>query len=429
MKSPIAFSDRGERITANSGIHKLMEDLGAALAEGSNLCMMGGGNPAHIPEMEEAFAEELGRLAQNKTQLSGILGDYAPPEGNRAYRQVITDFFTKSYGWKITPQNIAVTGGGQSAFLLLFTLLAGSHRGKAKRILFPIAPEYIGYADQGMDPDTFISCRPHIVETAPRRFRYSIDFDAVEQIPDLAAVCLSRPTNPSSNVLPDEEIHRLSEFALRRGVPLIIDNAYGHPFPGVVFQEASLKFESHWILSFSLSKVGLPGFRSGFLVADESIVHKFGIMNAVAQLSPGNLGPALFSPLLVEGHVEKLVSEIIKPYYKNRCQTAVDLLDKLMPPEIDWSIHEPGGAFFLWLRLRNLGVTSQELYERLKQRGLLVVPGHYFFAGLAEPWEHSQECLRLSYCLPDEMLSKGVGILAEELRSVSRETVQRNVSI
>jgi valine--pyruvate aminotransferase len=51
-------------------------------------------------------------------------------------------------GWEIEPQNIALTNGSQSAFFYLFNLFAGRRAdGTTRKVLFPLTPEYIGYAD------------------------------------------------------------------------------------------------------------------------------------------------------------------------------------------------------------------------------------------------------------------------------------------
>ncbi|MEJ2647410.1 MAG: hypothetical protein P8016_03240 [Sedimentisphaerales bacterium] len=44
----------GEKIATTSGIGRLMEDLGNALAINTNTLMLGGGNPAHIPEVQKS---------------------------------------------------------------------------------------------------------------------------------------------------------------------------------------------------------------------------------------------------------------------------------------------------------------------------------------------------------------------------------------
>ena len=72
---------------------------------------------------------------------------------------------------------------------------------------------------------------------------------------------------------------------------------------------------------------------------------------------------------------------------------------------------------FLWLWFEGLAITTTELYQRLKQKGLLVVPGKYFFPGQAEISEHADSCVRMNYVQSESDLEKGIGILARELRN------------
>ena len=70
---------------------------------------------------------------------------------------------------------------------------------------------------------------------------------------------------------------------------------------------------------------------------------------------------------------------------------------------------------------RGLPITCQELYDRLKQRGVVVVPGHYFFPGLDEEWQHRHECIRVSYAGEDKLVQQGVQIIAEVVRQAYSE--------
>ena len=65
-----------------------------------------------------------------------------------------------------------------------------------------------------------------------------------------------------------------------------------------------------------------------------------------------------------------------------------------------------------------LPVTTQALYESLKSQGVLVMAGEPFFFGLAEYWQHARECLRLTYCQPEEVLERAVRIISRELRAL-----------
>ena len=141
----------------------------------------------------------------------------------------------------MSERNIALTNGSQSAFLALFNLLAGpGEDGRMRRVLLPLSPEYIGYADLGLTPDLFVSRRSTITDLGDGLFKYGVDFDGLDEVEDIGAICVSRPTNPTGNVVTDEEIERLGDAARARHVPLIVDNAYGLPFPGIVYGDATL---------------------------------------------------------------------------------------------------------------------------------------------------------------------------------------------
>ena len=83
---------------------------------------------------------------------------------------------------------------------------------------------------------------------------------------------------------------------------------------------------------------------------------------------------------------------------------------------IDFHIHKPEGAFFLCLWFPGLPITNAELYERLKKRGVLVVPGHYFFPGLKQQWQHKNECIRVNYSPDKETVTRGIKIIADEVK-------------
>lgn len=73
---------------------------------------------------------------------------------------------------------------------------------------------------------------------------------------------------------------------------------------------------------------------------------------------------------------------------------------------------------FLWVWFENMPISSLELYHRLKRRGVLIVSGHYFFVGLSEPWQHSQECIRVTYSQDDDEIARGLRVIGSEVRAL-----------
>lgn len=418
------FSLAGSRLGGPSGIVQLMDDLGEALTRDPGMRMLGGGTPAHIPEVNAVWRRRMNEILAEPGTLERTLGNYDPPRGNPRFLEALAGFLNRTCGWTITPDNLAVTPGGQSAFFFLFNLLAGAMPdGSFRRILLPVTPEYIGYADQGLVPDLFVACRPEIEELPDNEFKYRVNFGAVEEAlakGGIGAMCVSRPTNPSGNVLTDDEIARLSALAAGAGIPLIIDNAYGQPFPGAIFTEASLRFEPHVILTMSLSKLGLPGTRTGVIVASPDIAGAIAATTSVVGLANSNIGQQIVRPLLESGEIASLTRQFIRPYYESRARHAAEWIRESFRGQEGWSVHRCEGAFFVWLRLTGLPVTSHALYGRLKARHVLVVPGEPFFFGLREDWPHRTECLRLNFSGPEQSVREAFDIIADEVRELRR---------
>lgn len=416
------FSLAGRKLTGRSGILELMDDLGRAMTIEPDMRMLGGGNPAAVPEMQALLRKRMHELVEDGHALDRMLGNYDPPQGNPRFLRALAGLLRREFGWDIGPENLAITTGGQSAFFYLFNLLAGRfENGRQRKVLLPLAPEYIGYADQGLEGELFVACRPQITwpqgEEA-RVFKYRIDFAAVEAAlarEDIACMAVSRPTNPTGNVLTDDEVARLSALAAQHGIPLILDNAYGAPFPNVIFTEAQPHWAPHVILTMSLSKLGLPGTRTAIVVAPEQIASAMGAMTAIVGLANGNVGQQLALPWVESGDILDFGPRLLRPFYEAKSHAAQTWTREFFDAAgVDWALHASEGAFFHWLWLRGLKIPTRELYERLKARKVLVVPGEYFFFGLAEDWSHTRECLRLNFSQPADVVREGLRIIAEE---------------
>ena len=332
--------------------------------------------------------------------------------------RALAGMLRREYGWDLDEENICLTCGSQGAFFLLFNMLAGQCGQKHRKILLPLAPEYIGYADLGLCDGFFRSYQPIIEELGPDLFKYRVDFSQLEVEDDVAAICVSRPTNPTGNVLTDGEVQGLVSLAAEYKIPLILDNAYGLPFPGMIYTEATPIWNEHIILCLSLSKFGLPATRTGIVIANKEIIRLLSGLNAVVNLAPGSFGAMLVSDLMQSGEIIRVSKEIIRPFYRDKMERALAALRHSFQG-LNYKVHVPEGSMFFWLWLPGLSISSQELYTRLKAKGVVVVPGEHFFPGLPPGWQHSRECLRLTYSQDDKDVQRGLEIIAGEIRSLA----------
>ena len=407
----------GQRMARSTGALELMADLGIATADGGAvLHMLGGGNPARIPAVESVYRQRLAEIAADAAQFGRFAASYPDPAGDLLFRGTIAEFLSREYGWQLTARNIGLTAGSQTAFFFLFNLFAGEASAREPlRILLPLAPEYIGYADLGLTDRSLLSQPASIEELPGGFFKYHVDFEHLAVPPDVGAICVSRPTNPSGNVLTMAELERLDLLARSRDVPLIIDAAYGAPFPGIQYANPGLLWNANVVLCLSLSKLGLPAMRTGIIVADEAVIDALTAFNATTALAPGASGAVLVEPLLRDGRLLQLCNDVIRPHYEQRRDEAIDWL-RTACDDLPLRIHQPEGAFFLWLWFPGLPITSVELYRRLKARGVLVLSGHHFFPGLDQLESHAQECLRVNYSQPAANVRAGIDAIAQEVR-------------
>lgn len=422
-----SFSDFGEKLTGRSGILQLMDDLGRPLPEGVTPYRLGGGNPAQVPEVIALYRSAMENIMAEDKGFENLISLYDAPQGRVQFIETFAKFLSSKYGWKVGPENIAITNGSQSAFFYLFNLFSGTFTSKVdgskkiKKILFPLVPEYIGYADQCIEPDVLISVPAKCEYFDDRTFKYHIDFDLLETLlssrDDIGAMCVSRPTNPSGNVLTNKEIKSLSGLAKKYNIPLFVDNAYGLPFPNIVFTEdATPYWDESIVFSMSLSKIGLPSLRTGIIVAEPKIAQALANLNAIAALATGSVGQALAEKAIASGEILKVAETAVKPFYEKRSRQAIEWIHEFFDGSDYW-IHRSEGSIFLWLYLRDLKISTKELYEKLKEQGVITVPGEHFFFGVDDPREnchgHYDKCLRLNYSGPQDEVREGLKLLAK----------------
>lgn len=111
---------------------------------------------------------------------------------------------------------------------------------------------------------------------------------------------------------------------------------------------------------------------------------------------------------------------LINPFYLKKRNLAIEvLLQSFSKNEI--LIHEPEGAYFLWIVFPSLKIDTSELYKILKKNKLIIVPGNYYYPNLTEEEKRSSnfngnKSIRLSYSQSDEQIIKGIEILKERIK-------------
>lgn len=412
------FSLTGQQMASLTGLRSIMDDIATSTAgsfpgEWLNLSI---GNPALIAEVT-AMWRGLTEKALGSSFAEASC-QYGPSRGAPPLVQAIAGYFNERYGWGIGDKNIIVGPGSQMLCFMAAALFAGPCASRFARVVLPAEPDYTGYQGLCMHADGIAG-----IESAPemadrRSFRYALDLDAVGQRRDAGMLLLSSPSNPAGWYVSAGELDSLIGIAQRQNIPLVLDHAYGEPFPQIAQTEAPPAFHPSVINCFSLSKAGLPGERIGFAIGPERYIAPMVAFLANSALHASRLSQLAVAIGLESGEIDATVSSVIKPFYATRRKIAEKLLLDNLPDDVDWRLHSSEGGMFAWMWVNEDWFDDLALYQSLKRRKVFVAPGRNFFTDLSRPGGHSTRCFRMALTTDEDILAEGIRRIAETMQDL-----------
>jgi DNA-binding transcriptional MocR family regulator len=246
-----------------------------------------------------------------------------------------------------------------------------------------------------------------------------LDIDALEGvlIQNRVKFVLLTPDfhNPTGASLPVAERRRLLEVAARYQVPIVEDTIYGRlRLRGAVTPSLrSMDRSGNVIQIDSFSKIAFPGLRVGWCIAPESVIERLRLMKQSTDLHTDQLAQATLAEFIRRGYLARHLAKM-KKIYRARLEALEQCLEKEMPEETTWTRTE--GGMCLWLSLPP-GFDAAEFLIHARERGVLFVPGRYFYSQHPQP-----NTLRLGFASLDEKsIGRGVHILAETLKQEIRK--------
>ena len=416
------LSQIGQSMTHLSGVRGIMKDIQETLNahKDQKFYDLSAGNPLLLPEVAAMWHKLATELLADESDFAQVIGRYGNSKGYQPFINAICDDFNKRYNLKLSSKNILVTGGSSPIYFIASNAFGGIDlSGQTKKILLPLLPDYTGYGSVTLDKDALYGCRPKIEKDIQNHsFKYIPDFDQIQIDESVGAIILSRPNNPSGNLLNAADLQKIVDKAAEFEIPVFVDSAYAVPYPALNFKEMQPVFGPNVIHVVSLSKTGLPGERIGVAIGDEKWIEVLESFATNIAIHSARFGQALATKAINSGELAQLSNEVVRPFYQNKLEQIKTACQHYLNPDLPWYLHECQGGMFAWLWLENMPITDQELYNKLKERNVIVVPGSGFFPGLREDWQHSHECIRLSLTSSTESIVEGVKILSKLLDEV-----------
>ncbi len=417
-----ALSQFGVQMSQLSGVRAIMKDIIETLQMGAgrNFINLSAGNPVILPEVEKLWRDCTADLLASE-EYGEVVCRYGSSQGYTPLIEAIVEDFNRRYGLSLTDRNVLISPGSQSLYFYAANAFGGyTETGALKEVLLPLSPEYTGHGGVCLTPEAVIACKPTLeIDEVSHSFKYRPNLSQLNISETTGCIILSRPCNPTGNVISDEEVQKIAQLAAVYHIPVLIDSAYAPPFPALNFTAMQPQFGENIIHCLSLSKAGLPGERIGIAIAQNpELIQVLESFQTNACIHSGRYGQAIAARAIKSGKLSEISENVIRPFYRQKFAIVETTLRKFMPDNIPWYLHKGEGAIFSWLWLKDLPITDWEFYQKLKEVDVIVVPGNSFFPGLREDWQHKQECLRISLTATDAEIATAMEKLAEVTKRV-----------
>ena len=355
--------------------------------------------PLWVADMDFPSPEPVIRALRERVE-HGFFGYGADqPE----FFEVMCDRLLKRYGWKVGPEAIVpvpgVTPGNNTA------LRAVAGPGDGVVMLLPVYPPILRLPDNvGMSRDGADLVR------GPDG-RYTIDFDAFERAitPRSRMFLLCNPHNPVGRVFTREELSRMAEICLRRGLVICADEVHGDLiYSGhrhVPIASLDPEIEARTITLMAPSKTfNLAGLKSAFaVIPNQALREKFVASRVDMVQTPNILGYTAMLAAYRDG--QPWLDELLRYLESNR-----DFLVKHVRsnfPGIEVGV--PEGTYLAWLDCRKAGIPNDDPFNFFLETGRVAFnDGATFGRG-------GQGFVRLNFGCPRPLLVQGLERISRAL--------------
>lgn len=214
--------------------------------------------------------------------------------------------------------------------------------------------------------------------------------------------------NPSGVTLSADRRSKVLEICRRHHILVLEDNVYGLLYFENRAPDALRSLDEDGVIYLgSFSKILVPGFRVGYVLAPPSIREKLVLANESAVLCPSAFSQMMISEYLTNNDWKAQIA-VFRGEYRQRRDAAQAAMKEFLP---DLTTTNPGGGFYLWVDLPK-GINSKKMLPRAVENLVAYTPGTAFYGNGT-----GQEFLRISYSYPTpENIRVGVERLAKTIQ-------------
>ena len=360
--------------------------------------------PMWVADMDFRSPEPVVRALRERVEHGCFGYGHEEPE----FYEVIRDRLLKRYGWRVPQEAILTLPGVIPGFNLAARVLAEA--GDGVLLTTPLYP-----------PLLRVSSNVRLTSDEARLARgsdgrYAVDWDALERAiqPRTRFLLLCNPHNPVGRVYTREELQRLAELALRRGLHIVSDEIHcdlvfpGHRHVPIATLDPEVERRTFtfmapsktWNLPGLKSSIAIitdPELRARFVAAQLDLVRAINILGYVAMLAAYRDG-------------QPWLDEALTYLEANRDHVIATVRRDL--PGV--TVAAPEATYLAWLDCREAGIPGGDPYTFFLERGKVALnDGRNFGRG-------GDGFVRLNFGAPRALVTEGLARMAQALRDHAR---------
>lgn len=381
----ITFAGRISSIKA-SEIREILK-----ITEQPNIISFAGGLPA--PELFPV--EEMKVVARKVLEEAGRQAlQYTTTEGFTPLRQKIAQRMNAKFGTAVTHQKVLITSGSQQGLDFSGKILLNEGD-----VVLCESPTYLGAIN------AFMSYGPRFVEVpTDDRGMITEELERIIEKTERIKMAYVIPDfqNPTGRTWSADRREKFMEIIGRYEIPVIEDNPYGE----LRFEGQSLKslksLDTKGLVIFlgTFSKTFCPGYRIGWVAAEEEILEKYILVKQGADLQSSTIAQREIAVYMEMFDLDSHVREI-NSVYKARRDLAISTMEREFPGSLSFT--RPEGGLFTWVELPS-HINAREVLVKSLEREVAFVPGGSFY-----PNGGHENTFRLNYSnMPEDRLVEGL---------------------
>jgi 2-aminoadipate transaminase len=358
-----------------------------------------------LPNRDLFPAEEIKKATAKVFEIYGNdIFQYSNSEGDLGLRQYIARRYKEKKNLDVNPENILITNGAQQGLDLIGKTLLNDGEG-----VIIEEPGYLGAIQ------AFSIFRPRFLPV-------TVSEDGVDPV-ELKVIAASSKAklmytvpnfqNPSGITYSERNRREIVDILAGKNTFLVEDDPYGElRFSGTPKTPFASLMPEQTILLGSFSKIVVPGFRVGWIVAPEHIFNKLLVAKQASDLHTCHFTQYIIHQYLIDNDIDAHIAKIVAAY-GGQCRKMLDCIDRYFPADVTST--RPEGGMFLWGRLPG-ETASLDLFNLAVKEKVIFVPGDPFYTtGIKSP------AFRLNFSCVDEVtIETGIERLGKAIRMLAK---------